>query len=136
VTIQYGDFVDHGDSHLQGDGPCADCGGPNIVWYCDDMLWNRVVRDHGDECILCVHCFVARAESWYAIHAWHLGIAPKLTEIFDFGAATSLPGEVSTSLASACPVVPVGEDGSATSAASPTDDCDPRGLLRPLTVVR
>ena len=51
-----------------------------------------------------------------------------------------LPGEVSTqSLASACPVVPVGEVADPSSAASPTDDCPPHGITRAhglLTVVR
>jgi hypothetical protein len=42
-----------------------------------------------------------------------------------------LPGEASTqSLASACPVAPVGEIVDPSSAVSPTDDCDPRGIRR------
>lgn len=68
-------------AHLQGDGPCADCGGANIVWFTDDVLWNRVVRDHGDECILCVHCFVKRAEQYFVMKAgWRLTVAPLMIE--------------------------------------------------------
>jgi hypothetical protein len=66
------------EPHLCGDGPCADCGGPNVVWYTDDLLWNRVVRDHDDECILCLTCFIGRAEQYYVVTSWHLSIAPQM----------------------------------------------------------
>ena len=46
-----------------GDGPCNDCGGSNIVWFTESVLWNAVVRAHGNECVLCIPCFVARTES-------------------------------------------------------------------------
>lgn len=51
-------------STLNGDGPCVDCGGPNIVWFTDNVLWNEVCRRNPDQpdVILCIPCFVARAE--------------------------------------------------------------------------
>lgn len=66
--------------HLRGDGPCDDCGGDNIVWSTDDVLWNRVVRDAGPELILCPVCFVARAEARYHVKGWRLTIAPEMIE--------------------------------------------------------
>jgi hypothetical protein len=64
-------------SALHGDGPCADCGGMNIVWFTDNVLWNQVVRQRGPECILCIHCFVARADragldpvAWRLLAEW------------------------------------------------------------------
>lgn len=67
--------------HQRGDGPCNDCFGPNVVWFTDDLVWNRVVRDHDDsDCILCIDCFIARAEHYYDVSAWKLSIAPVLVE--------------------------------------------------------
>lgn len=43
-----------------GDARCQHCGRPNIVWYTDHDLWNRVMPDDG---VLCIGCFIHRAES-------------------------------------------------------------------------
>lgn len=72
--------VDLRCEHLRGDGPCDDCGGLNVVWFTDDLLWNRVVRDHDTERILCMHCFIARAETYYEVTGWKLSIAPLMID--------------------------------------------------------
>lgn len=38
---------------------CHICGGPNIVWFADNDLWNKVVVDRGLIC--CPLCFVKLA---------------------------------------------------------------------------
>lgn len=43
----------------EGDGPCQDCGGKNIVWFTDNKLFNRVMPNGAG--ILCVNCFVRRS---------------------------------------------------------------------------
>ena len=62
-----------------GDGPCADCGTEdNIVWFTDNTFWNDVMNKtpmfeqhkfESDETakILCIDCFVKRAEDKYNI---------------------------------------------------------------------
>jgi hypothetical protein len=40
---------------------CQACGGPNIVWFTDSALWNRV--NGSPNGILCPMCFVALAEA-------------------------------------------------------------------------
>ena len=63
-----------------GDSPCKDCGtDENIIWHTDNVFWNMVMDnedDHvfGDErgSILCVHCFVKRAEQKFDIRSWKL----------------------------------------------------------------
>lgn len=59
----------------KGDGPCMDCGGDNIVWFTDNVIWNHVMEpgsldDPGG--LLCVPCFVRRAERVLAPTAWKL----------------------------------------------------------------
>jgi hypothetical protein len=55
--------------HLRGDGPCADCGTlDNIVWFTENVLWNAVTREsvvagEAREAILCIPCFVKRADA-------------------------------------------------------------------------
>jgi hypothetical protein len=39
---------------------CQACGGPNIVWFVANDLWNRVMPDEGG--ILCPVCFALAAE--------------------------------------------------------------------------
>lgn len=64
--------------HLRGDGPCQDCGGPNIIWFAPNVFWNAVMSPpgevhHGDPGgIVCVHCFVKRAEAKFAPTGWQL----------------------------------------------------------------
>ncbi len=51
-------------SSLDGDNPCDDCGTQdNIIWFTDNTLWNRVCRADGRDYILCILCFVKRAEA-------------------------------------------------------------------------
>lgn len=53
---------------LRGDGPCADCGTlDNVVWFTDNVFWNavtgeNVVHEESRGAILCVPCFVTRAD--------------------------------------------------------------------------
>lgn len=59
----------------RGDGPCADCGTlDNIVWFTESPLWNQVCRPEGytHDPILCVTCFVARAEKVIETTGWAL----------------------------------------------------------------
>ena len=61
------------DGPLGGDGPCTDCGGPNIVWHTENVLWNAVCRQEPYvEPTLCVHCFVIRAEKMFQVTGWLL----------------------------------------------------------------
>lgn len=51
---------------LRGDGPCVGCGTEqNIVWFTDNVIWNRVVREPDPDAmdkILCISCFVIAAD--------------------------------------------------------------------------
>jgi hypothetical protein len=68
--------------HLQGDGPCSNCGTvDNIVWFTESVFWNAVVRieprltDNAE--ILCIPCFVIMADqrgyrcNWRLLPEWH-----------------------------------------------------------------
>jgi len=60
-----------------GDHPCKDCGtDKNIVWFTDDVLWNEVMTEARGGgtigAILCVRCFVIRAEKKLHIKSWRL----------------------------------------------------------------
>ena len=68
--------------NLQGDTPCMDCGiEENIVWSIENIFWNEVMDDnivhneksntHGSG-ILCVNCFVTRAEKKFKVTGWTL----------------------------------------------------------------
>ena len=58
---------------MQGDGPCNDCGTvDNPVWFTDNVFWNDVVRTEGPDKVLCVNCFVIRAEKKYKVTGWRL----------------------------------------------------------------
>ncbi len=46
---------------------CHECGRPNITWFAQNDLWNRVMSERG--CIVCPICFVKKAEEQ--------GIAPR-----------------------------------------------------------
>lgn len=62
-------------SHLQGDGPCSDCGTlDNIVWSVESVFWNRVIRQGDyDEPILCIPCFAVRThQAGLALIGWRL----------------------------------------------------------------
>lgn len=55
-----------------GDLRCQSCGRPNVIWYADNETWNRVMPDDG---VLCIPCFIARAEPVLAgqgLVAWGL----------------------------------------------------------------
>jgi hypothetical protein len=60
---------------------CQQCGGPNIVWFAPNEIWNRVMLDGG---ILCPICFVQRAETEGIKEIWRLAPAePKTTSVPD-----------------------------------------------------
>lgn len=40
---------------------CNKCGGPNIIWFAPNELWNKHARDHGHN-ILCPICFTQLVE--------------------------------------------------------------------------
>lgn len=68
--------------HLQGDGPCQDCGTVhNIRWFTPNVFWNVVIGgpaalgDPGG--IFCIPCFVKRVDdagydpiSWQLVPQW------------------------------------------------------------------
>lgn len=57
---------------VRGDTPCEDCGtDKNIVWSTDNVFWNDVMGDE-KSLILCVPCFVIRAEAKYRPTGWRL----------------------------------------------------------------
>jgi hypothetical protein len=39
---------------------CQRCGGPNVVWFAPNYVWNEVIRDGTN--FLCPNCFVVLAE--------------------------------------------------------------------------
>jgi len=51
-----------------GDGPCQDCGGPNVVWWADNSTWNFIMGGPGRRDdpggIVCPTCFGRR---WAAV---------------------------------------------------------------------
>lgn len=72
----------HLPDHLQGDGPCQDCGTPdNIRWFAPSVLWNHVMGgpeamgDPGG--VICIPCFIKRTDaaglapvSWQLVPQW------------------------------------------------------------------
>jgi len=71
------------DLRIQGDTPCADCGTEaNIIWFTDNVFWNEVMNKtpnfekfkENDETgkILCINCFVSRAERKFKTTGWRL----------------------------------------------------------------
>ena len=59
---------------FNGDSPCDDCGTyKNIVWFTDNVFWNDVMKTNKNRAkILCINCFVARAEKKYRITGWRI----------------------------------------------------------------
>ena len=59
----------------QGDHPCGDCGTKkNPIWFTDNVFWNRVMGEERGK-ILCVYCFIERAEkifdcAWRLLPSW------------------------------------------------------------------
>lgn len=59
-------------TNLGGDIPCYDCTtDENIVWSTDSTYWN-IVMGKDKERIVCVHCFVKRAESQHEVSRWRV----------------------------------------------------------------
>ena len=56
----------------QDDIPCANCRTHNNpVWFTDSNVWNEVMGSDKHQ-ILCVNCFISRAEKQYNITGWKL----------------------------------------------------------------
>lgn len=58
----------------QGEIPCANrlCRtNNNPRWFTDNELWNGVMKEDKHQ-ILCVNCFISRAEKEYNISGWKL----------------------------------------------------------------
>ncbi len=56
-----------------GDIPCMDCKtDKNIVWFTDNVFWNSVMEGVKGSGILCIFCFVLRAENKYKLIGWRL----------------------------------------------------------------
>lgn len=54
-----------------GDQRCQLCGVPNVTWFTDSDLWNRVMPRDG---IRCIPCFIRAAEAIGINHdAWWVG---------------------------------------------------------------
>ena len=54
-----------------GDNPCDECGTKeNIVWFTDNVFWNDILSPQNP--ILCINCFVKKAEKKYNITGWRL----------------------------------------------------------------
>lgn len=49
---------------------CERCGGPNVVWFAPNDLWNRVIGS--PEGIVCPRCFVLAAEAKGIDEIWSL----------------------------------------------------------------
>ena len=58
----------------KGDTPCADCKTTdNPVWFTDNVFWNDVMDEIDDRGrILCVNCFIVRAEEKYRVKSWRI----------------------------------------------------------------
>lgn len=64
-----------GMRNLGGDAPCADCQSQtNPVWFTDNVFWNFIMSKEKYK-ILCLYCFIIRAENKTAPTGWH--IAPE-----------------------------------------------------------
>lgn len=58
-------------SIVDSDGPCHNCGYPCEVWFTNNSLWNQV--NNGPTGLLCVRCFLAKAEAMGLNHiAWRV----------------------------------------------------------------
>jgi hypothetical protein len=59
----------------EGDGPCLDCGGSNLLggtyWFADNALWNEIMPNKSG--ILCAPCFTRRCESQGVGIGWRAG---------------------------------------------------------------
>ena len=57
---------------LRGDSPCDDCGTKeNPIWFTDTVFWNSVMGKKV-AAILCVNCFIVRAEKKYKVLSWRV----------------------------------------------------------------
>ena len=57
---------------LKGDGPCAICGTENNpVWFTSNVFWNAVTAGQKGK-ILCLYCFIEKAEAIYDVRGWLL----------------------------------------------------------------
>lgn len=54
---------------------CHKCGGPNVVWFAPNSLWNKSVREANQPEILCPVCFVRLAEAAGVQAVWE--VAPQ-----------------------------------------------------------
>lgn len=59
-------FGNRDDAPTHPEAFCDECGGPNVVWFAPNTVWNQVMPDSGG--ILCPVCFIRAAE--------RVGIAP------------------------------------------------------------
>ena len=56
----------------RGDTPCSKCGTTNNpVWFTDNSIWNEVMGSDKHK-ILCVNCFISKAEKQYDITGWKI----------------------------------------------------------------
>jgi hypothetical protein len=63
----------HNETYLRGDIPCMDCNSKdNIMWTTKNVFWNEVMEGVEGSGILCVYCFVKRAEQKYKVESWTL----------------------------------------------------------------
>ena len=57
---------------LRGDIPCNDCGTEdNPIWFTDNVFWNSVMKKKVG-LILCINCFIIRAEKKYKVLSWRI----------------------------------------------------------------
>lgn len=52
---------------------CDDCGGPNMVWWTENDVWNNVIRPNGEiiaDPMLCPRCFIIRAKRFGYYGPW------------------------------------------------------------------
>jgi hypothetical protein len=59
---------------------CHKCGGPNVVWFAPNTIWDRAVRDANEPGILCPTCFIQLAEAAGFYGVWKVALHDQLKQ--------------------------------------------------------
>jgi hypothetical protein len=57
---------------------CHKCGGPNVVWFTSNAMWDKAVTKANEPGILCPTCFIQLAEAAGFYGVWKVSLHDSL----------------------------------------------------------
>lgn len=57
---------------------CHKCGGPNVVWFTSNAMWDKAVTKAKEPGILCPTCFIQLAEAAGFYGVWKVSLHDSL----------------------------------------------------------